>query len=98
MNCIVCFTSDKKTFFKLGIVEGTDYHVPFQSGCIMNGIVQTYECHDYLFWSGTTIFGDQPQTTIHEFFFGEDDHHFSMHFVNKVVGPHLPSDKEDAVN
>jgi len=98
MNCFVYFTTDKMTYFKLGIVEGIDYNVPLQSDHVVDGIVRIWECHDDLFWSGNARYSGQPPDTVHDFILGEDNHHFLMYFVNKVMGPHLTSDKEDIVN
>jgi len=61
-------------------------------------IAQIRECHDDLFWSGNARLDGQPQATLHEFILDEDDHHFLMYFVNKVMGPHLTSDNKDVVN
>ena len=64
----------------------------------MDVIAQIRECHDDLFWSGNARLDGQPQATLHEFILDEDDHHFLMYFVNKVMGPHLTSDNKDVVN
>ena len=100
MNCFVCFTTDKMTYFKLGIIEGMHYNAPLQSDHIVDGILRIWECDDDFFWSGNARFSDQPQLLFmnSSWVLGEDDHHFSMYSVNKVMGLHLTSDKEDMVN
>ncbi len=85
-NCrdfFVCYTCDKMTYFKLGIIECIHYHIPLKSGHIVDGIVQIHECHNDVFWSGVARFGGQLQATVHGFILGKDDCHFSMYFVNK---------------
>ena len=49
MNCFVCFTSDKLSYFKLGILESIHFHVPHDSGHIIDGIVQIRDCQDDFF-------------------------------------------------
>jgi hypothetical protein len=49
MNCFVCFTTDKMTYFKLGIIEGMHYNAPLQSDHIVDGILRIWECDDDFF-------------------------------------------------
>ena len=51
-----------------------------------------------IFSKGAKIRGNSTKATVHEFILGDDDHHFSMYFVNKVMGPEMPSDNQDVVN
>lgn len=69
------------TSFKLGMIECIHYHVP-QIWSYVDHIVQIHECHDDLFWSGVARFGHKA--TVHEFISGENDHQFSIYFINKV--------------
>ena len=98
MNCFVCFSTQNMTSFKLGIVEGIDYNAVMSSGSIVDGVLRVRECDDDLFRNVSTTFSCQPQATVHNFILGQDNHNFSMYFVNKVMGPYLKSDKEDVVN
>ena len=67
-------------------------------GSIVDGVLRVQECDDHLFWNVSMTVSSKPQATVHNFILGQDDHHFSMYFVNRVMGPHLKSDKEDIMN
>jgi len=56
------------------------------------------ECDNDLLQNVSMSISCKPKATVHNFILGQDDPHFSMFFVNKVMGPHLNSDKEDVVN
>ena len=91
------------TSFKLGIVEGIFYNVVVPHVGIVDGVLQVRECQvrecqDDLFQNVSMRSSGQNQGTVHNFILGQDDHHFSMYFVNKVMGPQLKCDKDDVVN
>ncbi len=86
------------TSFKLGIVEGIFYNVVVPHVGIVDGVLQVRECQVDLFQNVSMRSSGQIQGTVHNFILGQDDHHFSMYFVNKVMGPQLKSDKDDVVN
>jgi NADP-dependent 3-hydroxy acid dehydrogenase YdfG len=60
---------------------------------IVDGVLQVRECEYDLFHNKRS-----SNATVHKFILGQDDCHFSMFFVNKVMGPPLTSDKEDVMN
>ena len=97
MNCFVCFTTRSMIPSSLVLWKGFTIMLWCHLG-IVDGVLWVRECDDDLFWNVSTRFCGQPQATVHNFILGRDDHHFSMYFVNKVMGPHLKSDKEGAVN
>ena len=84
--------------FKLGIVEAIDYNIVMSPGSSVDGVLRVRDCDDDLFWNVSMPFSSKPQDMVHNFILGQDDHHFSMYFVNKVMGPHLKSDEEDVMN
>ena len=98
INCFVCFSTHNTNSFKLGIIEGLHYNVMMSPGHIVDGVLQVRECQDDLFRNVSTSISLKPQATVHKFILGQDDPHFSMYFVNKVMGPHLNSDQGDVVN
>lgn len=79
--------------FKLGIIEGIHYNIMMSPDHIVDGVLQVRECEYDLFHNKRS-----SNATVHKFILGQDDCHFSMFFVNKVMGPPLTSDKEDVVN
>ena len=98
INCFVCFSTHNTNSFKLGIIEGLHYNVMMSPDNIVDGVLKVRECQEDLFRNASTPISFKPQATVHTFILGQDDPHFSMYFVNKVMGPHLKSDKEDIVN
>jgi hypothetical protein len=65
---------------------------------IVNGVLRVRECQDDLFQNVRMRSSGQTQGTGHNFILGQDDHHSSMYFVNKVMGPQLKSDEDDVMN
>ena len=98
INCFVCFSTHNTNSFKLGIIEGLHYNVMMSPDNIVDGVLKVRECQDDLFRNVSTPISFKPQDTVHTFILGQDDPHFSMYFVNKVMGPHLDSDKVDVIN
>ena len=93
LNCFVCFSTSTMASFKLGIIEGIHYNIMMSPDHIVDGVLQVRECEYNLFHNKRS-----SNATVHKFILGQDDCHFSMFFVNKVMGPPLTSDKEDVVN
>lgn len=93
LNCFVCFSTSTMASFKLGIIEGIHYNIMMSPDHIVDGVLQVRECEYDLFHNKRS-----SNATVHKFILGQDDCHFSMFFVNKVMGPPLTSDKEDVVN
>jgi hypothetical protein len=93
LNCFVCFSTSTMTSFKLGIIEGIHYNIMISPDHIVDGVLQVRECDNGLFHNKRS-----SKAIVHKFILGQDDCHFSMFFVNKVMGPPLTSDKEDVVN